>query len=148
MTNAGGRILAVEDNPALLGVIALSLRNAGLEVVTAETGTEAWQILERQSIDLVVTDFNMPGMSGGSLCLKMREHSRHAKTPIVLLTGLSEDFQREHDLGALDIACVIRKPFSPREVTNQVQKILRQIPEQSRETAVAGTDVPSSRMSE
>lgn len=147
MTNAGGRILAVEDNPALLGVIALSLRNAGLDVVTAETGIEAWQILEQQAIDLVVTDFNMPGMSGGSLCLKMREHSRHANTPIVLLTGLSEDFQREHDLGTLNIACVIRKPFSPREVTNQVQKILRQVPERSRETAVAGTDVPPSRMS-
>jgi DNA-binding response OmpR family regulator len=148
VANASGQILVVEDNPALLGVIALSLRNVGLEVVTAETGSEAWQMLEQHAIDLVVTDFNMPGMSGGDLCVKMREHSRHAQTPIVFLTGLSEDFQREHDLGAMNIACVIRKPFSPREVTNRVQEILRQIPQQSREAAIAGTDVPPSRMSD
>ncbi len=73
MANASGRILVVEDNPALLGVIALSLRNAGLDVVTAETGIEAWRMLEQHAIDLVVTDFNMPGMSGGSLCMKMRD---------------------------------------------------------------------------
>ena len=148
MAGIRGKILVVEDNPALLGVVAFSLRNAGLDVVTAESGVEAWRRLEEDAIDLVVTDFNMPGMSGGSLCVKMREHSRHAQTPIVLLTALPEDFQRDHDLEPLDIACTIRKPFSPRDVTNQVLAILKQIPERPEVTAAAGTDVSSSRLSE
>jgi len=146
VANATGHVLVVEDNPALLGVVALSLRNAGLEVTTAETGVEAWQILQENLFDLVVTDFNMPGMTGGDLCAKMREHESYTHTPIVLLTALSEDFQREHDLGAMDVTCVIGKPFSPRDVTNQVLEILRQVPERSRETTVAGSNVPPSRM--
>ncbi len=51
-----GHVLAVEDNPAFLGVIAWSLRKAGLEVTTAENGLEAWKYLQENEVDLVVTD--------------------------------------------------------------------------------------------
>lgn len=126
MTDIFGHVLVVEDNPALLAVIALHLKKAGLTVTTANTGSEAWRNLEEDEFDLVVTDFNMPGMSGGDLCAKMRNEPRHQGIPVVMLTGLSEDFQREHSTGELGVACVIRKPFSPRDVTARVLELLEQ----------------------
>jgi len=140
--SAAGHVLVAEDNPALQGVIALALRNAGLEVTTANTGLNAWEFLEENEVDLVLTDFNMPGMTGGSLCERMRNDPRHRETPVVLLTALSADFQRDHNPDSLGITAVIGKPFSPRDVTTQVLGLLRQKQELSTTQAAASSDVP------
>ncbi len=140
--NTAGHVLVAEDNLALQGVISLALRNAGLEVTTADTGLKAWAFLEENSVDLVLTDFNMPGMTGGSLCERMRDDPRHGATPVALLTALSADVQRDHNLDSLGVAAVIGKPFSPRDVTTQVLGLLRQKQEPPTTPAAASSDVP------
>lgn len=139
--SATGHVLVAEDNPALLGVVALSLRNAGLAVTTVCTGLEAWEYLQANDVDLVLADFNMPGMNGGRLCELMRDDPRHRETPMVLLTALSADFQRDHNLDSLGVAAVIRKPFSPRDVAVQVLELLGQCRELSTTPAAAPSDV-------
>lgn len=136
--SASGHVLAVEDNPAFLGVIAWSLRKAGLEVSTAENGLEGWRFLQKNQVDLVVTDYNMPEMTGGELCAKMAEDPRHRGTPVILMTALADECEREHCVEALELTTIITKPFSPRSVIEQVLKLL----EQSRTSSPIAEEAP------
>lgn len=146
--SAVGHVLAVEDNPAFLGVIAWSLRKAGLEVTTAENGLEGWKYLQEHDVDLVVTDFNMPEMTGGELCAKMGEDPRHRGTPVILMTALAEECEREHCVESLELTAIITKPFSPRSVIAQVMRLLEQSRNSSRTAEEAPNDVPLSPTSE
>ena len=146
--SAVGHVLAVEDNPAFLGVIAWSLRKAGLEVTTAENGLEAWKYLQKHEVDLVVTDFNMPEMTGGDLCAKMGEDPRHRSTPVILMTALAAECEREHCVESLEFTEIITKPFSPRRVIDQVMRLLEQSRNSSTTAEEASNDVPLSPTSE
>ena len=146
--SGGGHVLAVEDNPAFLGVIAWTLRKAGLEVTTAENGLEAWKFLQENDVDLVVTDFNMPEMTGGDLCEKMREDPRHRSTPVILMTAIAAECEREHCVEALEFAAIITKPFSPRGVTVQALKLLKESKHSTTRAEEAANDVPHGPTSE
>ena len=143
-----GHVLAVEDNPAFLGVIAWSLRKAGLEVTTAENGLEAWKYLQENEVDLIVTDFNMPEMTGGDLCAKMREDPRHRSTPVILMTALAAECEREHCVESLELTAIITKPFSPRSVINQALKLLEQSRNSSTVAGKASNNVSHGSTSE
>jgi CheY-like chemotaxis protein len=140
--SAVGHVLAVEDNPAFLGVIAWSLRKAGLEVTTAENGLEGWKYLQENEVDLVVTDFNMPEMTGGDLCAKMGEDPRHRGTPVILMTALAERCEREHCVESLELTAIITKPFSPRRVISEVLRLLEQSRNSSTSEGKASNNVP------
>lgn len=136
---AVGHVLAVEDNPAFLGVIAWSLRKAGLEVTTAENGLKGWNYLKDNDVDLVVTDYNMPEMTGADLCAKMGEDSRCRGIPVILMTALSEACERKHCVESLEFTAIITKPFSPQSVTKQVLRLL----EQSRASSTIAEETPN-----
>ncbi len=142
--NISAHVLVAEDNPALLGVIALTLRNAGFEVTATHSGSDAWEYLRENDVDLVLADYNMPGMTGGSLCEAMRHDSRHLSTPIIVLTAFSADLQHDHEFESFGVSAVIRKPFSPRDVIAQVRQILRANRQPATIPAAAIGDVPSS----
>ena len=118
------RILVAEDNVAMGNVIGFNLKKAGLEVVHVVSGDMAWRLLQLRDFDLLVTDYQMPGMNGGELCRRIREELRLAAFPVILLTakGLEIDvaFYRE----TLGVSAVLMKPFSPRELTQLVQENL------------------------
>jgi CheY-like chemotaxis protein len=116
------RVLVAEDNVAMASVISFNLRSAGFEVVQAASGETAWNLLQQQPFDLLVTDFQMPGMNGGELCRRIRQEPGLADFPVILLTakGLEIDtaFYRE----TLGVSAVLMKPFSPRRLTQLVQE--------------------------
>ena len=124
MTTGARHILVAEDNAAMAGVIRYNLEKAGFEVTLARCGKTAWQLLESQSFDLVVTDFQMPGITGGELCQRIRQDERLAQLPVILLTakGLELDLSWYKD--ELGVSDVMAKPFSPRELTLVVQQHL------------------------
>jgi CheY-like chemotaxis protein len=124
MTESRKRILVAEDNLATLSVIRFTLEKAGFEVTAAPSGQAAWDLLERYDFDLLVSDFQMPGITGGELCQRIREHPRLAPMPVILLTakGLDLDATRYRD--QLSVSAIMAKPFSPRELTRTVQDCL------------------------
>jgi CheY-like chemotaxis protein len=68
------KILIVEDNPASRKILEKNLQNTGCELLTAENGIKAWDIISKdQDIRLVLADWMMPGMTGLELCKKIRE---------------------------------------------------------------------------
>jgi two-component system phosphate regulon response regulator PhoB len=116
-------ILAVDDEVHILHVVSLKLRHAGYEVVTAENGKEALELALARPPNLVITDYQMPLMSGLELCQKLKEHPATAALPALMLTARGFSLAAE-DLDKTNIAGVISKPFSPREILARVQDLI------------------------
>ncbi|HEY4691694.1 MAG TPA: response regulator transcription factor [Anaerolineae bacterium] len=115
------KILAVDDDRELLGLISFALRQAGYLVIEASNGVEALSAFEREQPDLAILDVNLPGMSGFEVCRRIREQSA---TRIMMLTvrNTEEDEVKGLDLGADDY---LTKPFSPRTLLARVRALLR-----------------------
>lgn len=115
------KILAVDDDRELLGLIGFALRQVGYLVIEAADGNEGLSAFEREQPDLVILDINLPGASGFEVCRRIREQSA---TPIMMLTVRSseEDEVKGLDLGADDY---LTKPFSPRALLARVRALLR-----------------------
>lgn len=116
------RILLIDDDPNLLDMLALSLEDAGHEVVTAADGRAGLRSAEQPGVDLVVSDVNMPGIDGFTLCRRLR--AQRFTAPIVLLTARDGEIDEALglDLGADDY---VVKPFSTRVLLARVQALLR-----------------------
>ena len=118
------RLLIAEDNPALAGVIGFNLQRVGYEVTIACNGQEAWEFAQSAGFDLVVTDQQMPLMTGVELIERLRAKAEYASVPMIMLTakGLELDLvQLREELG---IEVVMAKPFSPFELVEKVSDCL------------------------
>lgn len=119
------KVLVVDDEIHIVQVVAIKLRNNGFEVLTAENGQQALEIATAQKPDIIVTDFQMPVMTGMELIKELRKRSDTSGIGIIMLTarGFSiDDEQKDH----LNISACLSKPFSPRELLEQVEKVLQQ----------------------
>jgi DNA-binding response OmpR family regulator len=128
------KILVVDDDLELAGLIAYALRQAGYLVVEAADGVAALAAFEREEPALVILDVNLPRMDGHEVCRRIRLHSA---TPIMMLTVRSgeEDEVAGLDLGADDY---LTKPFSPRALLARVRALLRRSGEEKPAPMVAG----------
>ena len=84
---AGVRLLAVDDDPALLGILAVTLGEAGYQFTGEREPLLFWQRLEEVNPDLLILDLEMPHVSGIELCKVVRSHPRYSSLPVVFLTG-------------------------------------------------------------
>jgi DNA-binding response OmpR family regulator len=116
------RILLVDDDANLLDVLSLSLEDAGHEVHTAPDGMVGLKRAQAVRPDLVLSDVNMPGLDGFSLCRRLRDAGIDA--PIVLLTARDTEIDQALglELGADDY---VTKPFSTRVLLARVGALLR-----------------------
>src|SRR3990172_12512611 len=87
MTGEKAKILLVEDNVALSGVICFNLSRAGYQVTAVSNGREAIDALQRNRFDLVLSDQQMPKMTGIQLCEHIREIPDYVQTAFILLTA-------------------------------------------------------------
>jgi CheY-like chemotaxis protein len=124
VTNVGKRILVAEDNPALALVVRLHLEHVGFQVTVARNGREAWNCLQKHDYDLLVTDQQMPEMSGVELCLQMRQSPRMSGLPVVMLTAKGLELERARLCDELGVLDVVPKPFSPRHLVDIVENCL------------------------
>ncbi len=123
---ADRKVLVVDDEIHIVQVIAIKLRNNGFEVLTAENGAQALDIAKTQKPDLVITDYQIPVMTGLEFLEKLRQVADTAQTPVIMLTarGFAIDDDRKNKL---NIASLLSKPFSPREVLKCVEDVLQQV---------------------
>jgi two-component system, OmpR family, phosphate regulon response regulator PhoB len=119
-----GRILVVEDEPAVNELIVINLTHAGFEVAATEDAETAWKSLKESSPDVVLVDWMLPGMSGFQLIRHMRADNRWRDIPAIMLTARSDEVDKITALeaGADDY---VTKPFSPRELVARVKAVLR-----------------------
>jgi CheY-like chemotaxis protein len=123
------RILVAEDNVAMANVITFNLMKAGFEVLHVASGDMAWKVLQQDDFDLLVTDFQMPGMNGGDLARRVRQEPSLSAIPVVLLTAKCIELEDENYREALEVNAVMMKPFSPQKLVGEVQTLLSAAPE-------------------
>ena len=117
------KVLVVDDEIHIIHVVAIKLRNNGYEVISAENGAEAFELACEEKPDIVVTDFQMPIMTGLELVEKLRANEQTRDIPVIMLTARGfaiEDEQKEN----LRISEFLSKPFSPKELLRNIDDIL------------------------
>lgn len=124
---ATGRLIVVDDEMHIVHVLALKLRNAGYEVRTAADGEEGFEHATQDPPDLIITDLQMPFLSGLEMCAKLKNHAATSKVPAIMLTARGHALSQA-DLDTTNIKLVLSKPFSPRQVLEEVERILGRPP--------------------
>lgn len=115
-------ILAVDDESIFLQLYQVHLQRAGYQILTADNGMEAWQQLNQpgQSIDVIISDVQMPDMDGYELCKKVREHSATQTIPFIFVSGLVnlEEKLKGYSVGGDDY---VTKPAVPEELLEKIR---------------------------
>jgi two-component system chemotaxis sensor kinase CheA len=93
-------ILLVEDTPFFQKMEKYYLENAGYKVITAWNGKEALELLQEHNIDVVVSDINMPEINGLELVKRIRSDTRHSKLPVIAVTSLTGEKQKQEGIEA------------------------------------------------
>ena len=119
------KVLVADDEIHIIHVVAIKLRNNGYEVIAANNGAEAYDLACREKPDIVVTDYQMPVMTGLELIAKLRGDERTKETPVILLTARSFAVSQEQQ-ESLGVSSCLSKPFSPKELLKTIQDILYQ----------------------
>lgn len=137
------RVIIIDDDPSLLDVLSMALEDAGHTVLTAPDGTRGLSLVRTQRPDVVVSDVNMPGLDGFSLCRRLREEGN--LVPLVLLTSRDNDIDETLglELGADDY---VTKPFSMRVLMARVAALLRREalrskPDEERPLCLGNTEI-------
>jgi CheY-like chemotaxis protein len=121
---AAKKVLVAEDNPALSGVVRFNLQRAGFDVAVARNGREAFQAACQTAFDVVLTDQQMPEMTGTELCVKLRRRQEYSETPIIMLTAKGLELDLDYLREELGVSAALPKPFSPTELISLVEECL------------------------
>ena len=124
MAEMAQRILVVEDDPDIAGLIRIHLGDLGYHVEVAATGSDALVRLERHDFALVVLDIMLPEMDGFEVCRRIRQTD--PRTPILVLSARTEEVDRVLGL-ELGADAYMTKPFSLRELVARIKAIFRRI---------------------
>lgn len=117
------RVLTVDDSKTMLAMLRHALTEAGFEVVQAEDGQKGLDALARESVDVVITDVNMPVMDGIEFIRNVRASGKFPGLPILILT--TETSQEKRDLGrAAGGTGWIVKPFDPEKLVSVIHRVV------------------------
>jgi len=117
------RIIAVDDALAIRSAIKLILSHHGHDVFDFENGKDAIEFARQESVDLVITDLNMPEMNGMSLISSLRRLEDYEHTPILVMTTETADYKKKKakSVGATGW---IAKPFTEERILKALNKVL------------------------
>jgi DNA-binding response OmpR family regulator len=130
------KVVAIDDSPEIIEVVSLcfQLRWSGATLLSASTGADGLELIEKESPDIVILDIGLPDMEGFEV---LREIRRFSAVPVIMLTVRKEDtdIARGLEMGADDY---ITKPFSHIELVARVQAVMRR----TQGTAVTSEEHP------
>jgi two-component system KDP operon response regulator KdpE len=117
----GARVLVCDDDGQILRALRVVLRDAGYDVIPAETGEEALDRMAVRPPEAAIIDLMLPGIDGVEVCRRLREWSQ---IPVIVLSAVDEDAEKVRALrsGADDY---VTKPFSPDELLARLEAALR-----------------------
>lgn len=126
------RILAVDDERAIVRLVQVNLERAGYEVVTAYDGREALEKVASESPDLIVLDVMMPYMDGFEVLETLKKNPETRDTPVIMLTAKAQDADvfRGWQSG---VDCYLTKPFNPMELLAFVKRVFKSLEDDTSE---------------
>lgn len=125
--NASPLILVADDEAHIRSVVCTRLASAGYRTIEVRDGEEALAAAKTQCPDLVITDLQMPYLTGLEFCQALRSDPRTHDIPVIMLTARGYRLAPD-DLARTSIRQVMSKPFSAREVLLRVQQLLGSSP--------------------
>src|SRR3712207_6410931 len=145
------RILIAEDDAVSRLLLRRSVEQLGHECLVAEDGDAAWGLFQRYEVDVVVSDWMMPGLDGPALCRRIRSHPRQTYTYVILLTALAG---KQFLLAGLEAGAddYLTKPLDRDELrarlvtASRVTTLQRQLAEKSAELERLNQDRKSTRL--
>lgn len=120
MTNK--KVLIVDDEPAILMSLEFLLRKNGYGVFIARSGTEAKEVAERESPEVVVLDIMMPDVDGYQVCEFIKSHPVLSSTRVIFLSAKSKEADMEKGL-ALGADAYLTKPFSTKVLLEKIKSL-------------------------
>lgn len=115
-------VLTIEDEPDIQSFIARVMELEGYRVLKAANGEAGLALLKENPIDLVLLDLRMPGQDGWSVLRTMKRTRALSKIPIVVVTALAEEAQRQHTL-SMGATCYLTKPLSTQSLMRTISEI-------------------------
>jgi two-component system chemotaxis response regulator CheY len=118
------KVLTVDDSKTIREMVGYTLKNAGFDVIEAEDGKHAIDVLASNgnTVDLIITDINMPNMDGITLVKHLRANDNFKFTPILVLTTEGEGSKKDEGRGAGATGWLV-KPFDPEKLIQVVNKV-------------------------
>lgn len=117
-------IMTADDSASVRQMISFTLKNSGYEVIEAVDGMDALQKLQSKSIDMLITDLNMPNLDGIELIKKVRAIPELKFIPIIMLSTESQDAKKQEGRAAGATGWIV-KPFQPEQLIAVIKKVLR-----------------------
>ena len=117
------KIMVVDDSKVIREMVQAALAGEGHDIITAEDGTDALELARDITVDLVLSDINMPQMSGISLVSKLRRLPHYEETPIIMLTTESSDFKK-NKAKSMGASAWLQKPIDPDRLVKAVNTML------------------------
>ncbi len=119
------KVLIVDDFATMRRILKNILKQLGFKnLVEADDGTTAWEVLEGQKIDLIISDWNMPKMTGLELLKKVRASDQYARAPFLMVTA---EAQKQNVIEAVQagVSNYVVKPFTAEAISDKLEKILK-----------------------
>ena len=119
------KVLIVDDFATMRRILKNILKQLGFKnLVEADDGTTAWEVLEEQSIDLIISDWNMPKMTGLELLKKVRADAKYKTAPFLMVTA---EAQKQNVIEAVQagVSNYVVKPFTAEAISDKLKKILK-----------------------
>lgn len=118
-------ILCVEDEPEMIDLMRLILGRRGFEVKGAAGGLEGLRIMREELPDLVLLDLMMPDMDGWEVYQQMKADERTKNIPVIVVTAKAQSIDKVLGLHIAKVDDYIAKPFSPQDLMNSVERVLK-----------------------
>lgn len=122
MSDSTRNILIAEDNPGLARVLSFKFKASGFTPITCADGQLAWEAFQNNEFVAVISDQEMPRMTGIQLCQQIRE--QHPTIPFFLVTGRQLELASAGVLDGLGLTGLFAKPFSPGTVVSSVEEAI------------------------
>jgi two-component system chemotaxis response regulator CheY len=116
-------VLAIDDSASIRQMVAFTLKSSGYEVIEAVDGQDGLDKAKAKSVNLVLTDQNMPRMDGLTLIRNLRSMTQYKATPILMLTTESSDAMKAQGRAAGATGWLV-KPFDPQKLVEVVKKVI------------------------
>ena len=116
------RVLTVDDSRTILAMLHHTLSNAGFEVLQAEDGKQGLDVLRTETVDVVITDINMPVMDGIEFIKNVRATGNHQSLPILILTTETSQDKRDQGKAAGGTGWIV-KPFDPEKLISVIHRV-------------------------
>ena len=120
----GKAVLVVDDSTSMRQMVAFTMKEAGFDVIEGSNGQDALSRVEGRSVNLVITDLNMPVMDGMTLIRQLRSKAEFKFTPILMLTTESQQEKKLEGKAAGATGWIV-KSFNPEQLLQVVGKVVR-----------------------